>query len=209
MGVVDPTLAARTAIVAACARLAARGHIVAAEGNASVRLDGEALLVTPAGRRKDELRPGDLVVVGLEPDPARDSATTPRPTSDLAVHRAIYRACPDVRAVVHAHPSAALTLTLAGEAPDPAVLPETAVLLPDLPVVPFAPPGSPELAGLVAATLRAAAPDRPRRALLLERHGIVAVGATIEEAVDRLELAELLCRVWRDVRLLGRRPERP
>lgn len=205
----DPTLAARTAVVDACARLAARGLIVAAEGNASVRLAERTLLVTPSGRRKDELRPGDLVLVGLEPDPAAEAAVLPRPTSDLAIHRAIYRARPDVRAVVHAHPPAALALTLAGEAPDPAVLPETALLLPDVPVVPFAPPGSPDLAERIEATLRAAAPDRPRHALLLERHGVVALGATIEEAVDRLELAELLCRVWRDARLLGARPSRP
>jgi L-fuculose-phosphate aldolase len=206
---VDPTLAARTAVVAACARLAARGLIVAAEGNASVRLDEQTLLVTPTGRRKDELRPGDLVLVGLEADPAADAAAVPRPTSDLAIHRAIYRARPDAGAVVHAHPPAALALTLAGEAPDPAVLPETALLLPDVPIVPFAPPGSRELAERIAATLGAAAPDRPRHALLLERHGIVALGATVEEAVDRLELAELLCRVWRDARLLGLRPTRP
>lgn len=206
-GPVDPTLAARAAIVAACARLAARGLVVAAEGNASVRLDEQTLLVTPSGRRKDELRPADLVVVGLASDPARDTAVTPRPTSDLAVHRAIYRACPDVGAIVHAHPPAALSLTLAGERPDPAVLPETALLLPNVPLVPFAPPGSPELAERIAAAFRAGS-ERPVRAVLLERHGIVAVGGSIEEAVDRLELADLLCRVWRDARLLGWQPGR-
>ncbi|HWP62835.1 MAG TPA: class II aldolase/adducin family protein [Candidatus Binatia bacterium] len=204
----DPTLAARTALVAACARLAAHGLIVATEGNASVRLDGTDILVTPAGRRKDALGPADLVVVGLVPDPARDAAVRPRPTSDLAVHRAIYRACPDVRAVVHAHPPAALALTLAGEAPDPSLLPETATLLGALPVVPFAPPGSDELAERIATTLAGASSERPARAVLLERHGVVAVGASVEDALDRLELADLLCRVWRDARLLGWRPDR-
>lgn len=202
----DPSLAARAAIVAACARLAARGLIVAAEGNASYRLDGETLLVTPGGRRKDELGPADLVVVGLAPDPALEAALDPQPTSDLAIHRAIYEARPEVRAIVHAHPPAALALTLAGEVPDPAVLPETALLMPDLPLVPFAPPGSAELAERIAATLRGASSARPIRALLLERHGVIAVGESVEQAVDRLELAELLCRVWRDARLLGWRP---
>ncbi|GIW20012.1 MAG: aldolase [Chloroflexota bacterium] len=204
----DPTLAARTALVAACARLAARGLIVATEGNASVRLAGTDILVTPAGRRKDTLGPADLVVVGLVPDPARDAAVRPRPTSDLAVHRAIYRACPDVRAVVHAHPPAALALTLAGEAPDPSLLPETAALLGALPVVPFAPPGSDELAERIATTLAGASSEQPARAVLLERHGVVALGASVEDALDRLELADLLCRVWRDARLLGWRSDR-
>ncbi len=204
----DDTLAPRTALVAGCARLAARGLIVAAEGNASVRLDEATILVTPAGRRKDELGPGDLVVVGLVSEPAREAILDPRPTSDLAIHRAIYRTCPEVRAIVHAHPPAALALTLAGEVPEPAALPETAALLASLPLVPFAPPGSDELAERVATTLADGAPGPSARAVLLERHGILAIGASVEEAVDRLELADLLCRVWRDARLLGWRPGR-
>jgi len=63
------------------------------------------------------------------------------------------------------------------------------------------PPCSPELAGAVADTL--ADPTEPRAtAVLLERHGAVAVGATVDGAVDLLELVDLLCRVWRDARLL-------
>jgi L-fuculose-phosphate aldolase len=190
------------AIVAAGRRLGARGLIVAAEGNLSVRLDDRSLLVTPSGRRKDELHADDLVRVGAAPGGPIEGPN--RPTSDLAIHRAIYAARPDVRAIVHAHLPASLALTLAGERPDPAVLPETALLLPRLPVVAFGEPGSDELAGRVAAALVDGEP-RPD-AVLLERHGAVAIGAELGSAMDRIELAELLCRVWRDARSLGFRP---
>ena len=198
----------RRAVVAAGRRLRASGLIAAGEGNISVRL-GEQLLITPTGRRKDELSPSDLVVVSARAgSPASSRPPGLRPSSDLAIHRAIHGARPDVLAVVHAHLPAAMSLTLAGVVPDPGVLPETALLLPRLPFVPFAPAGSDELARAIAAALVAGPPPLPGAALL-ERHGAVAVGdgagdaeAALAQAVDRLELVEVLCRTWRDALLL-------
>jgi ribulose-5-phosphate 4-epimerase/fuculose-1-phosphate aldolase len=199
----DATRPLRAAIVAAGRRLGARGLVSAGEGNLSIRL-GEELLVTPSGRRKDELRRRDLLVVPLRgPDPAPSAAPPLRPSSDLAIHRAVYAARPDVLAVVHAHLPAAMALTLAGEVPDPAVLPETALLLPRVPYVPFAAAGSDELAAAIATAL-AEGPEPLSGAALLERHGAVAVGSqadgigSLDQAVNRLELLEVLCRTWRD-----------
>ncbi len=200
----------RDAMIAAGARLGDRGLVVAAEGNLSVRIGTDELLITPTGRRKDNLRPADLLVVPLEP--LGDAAAAgPRPSSDVAIHRAIYRARPDVCAVVHAHLPAAMALTVAGERPDPELLPETALLLPRLPFVPFAAMGSGELAGLVAAALAAGEPLPG--AVVLERHGAVAVGSgtgdaeqaaglALALALDRIELVDVLCRVTRDALLL-------
>jgi L-fuculose-phosphate aldolase len=196
----------REALVAAGARLGARGLIAAGEGNASIRLDEGRLLITPSGRRKDELSPAHLVVVSARGVGTEAAGTGPRPSSDVAIHHAIYAARPDVGAIVHAHIPAAMALTVAGEAPDPAALPETALFLPRLPVVPLAAPGSDELAAAIAAVLSAGAP-KPG-AVLLERHGAVAVGdgedreAAVAQAVDRIELIDVLCRVWRDALLI-------
>jgi L-fuculose-phosphate aldolase len=206
--VADDRAALRAALVAAGRRLGARGLIAAGEGNLSVRLGGH-LLITPSGRRKDELAPQDVVVVPLAAGPAAAGASGagPRPSSDVAIHRAVYAARPDVTAVAHAHLPAAMALTLAGEVPDPAVLPETALLLPRVPFVPFAAAGSDELAAAVAAAV--SAPPEPLAGVaLLERHGAVAVGAArereaaVDEAVNRLELLEVLCRTWRDALLV-------
>ncbi|HEX7195536.1 MAG TPA: class II aldolase/adducin family protein, partial [Candidatus Limnocylindria bacterium] len=90
---------------------------------------------------------------------------------------------------------------LAGEIPDPAVLPETALLLPRLPFVPFGEMGSTDLAGRIAAALTDG-PEPLPDATILERHGAVAVGPDLIAAVDRLELIEVLCRTWRDALLL-------
>jgi L-fuculose-phosphate aldolase len=194
----------REALVAAGRRLGARGLISAGEGNVSVRLGDGSLLITPSGRRKDELGPEDNVVMPLDASKPDDRASVrddPKPSSDIAIHRAIYAARPDVAAVVHAHLPAAMALTLAGEVPDPGALPETALLLPRLPFVPFAAPGSEELAARIAAALTDGPAPLPG-AVLLERHGAVAVGTSVEHAVDRLELIEVLCGAWRDALLI-------
>ena len=193
---------ASVAIIAAGRRLGARGLISAGEGNLSIRLDADRLLVTPTGRRKDELGTDELVVVRIghaERDARSISGLAP--SSDLAIHLAVHAARPDIAAVAHAHLPASMGLTLAGEYPDPASLPETAELLPRLPFVAFGEMGSVELAGRIAGRL-AEGPEPLPGAALLERHGAVAVGPDLETAVDRLELIEVLCRTWRDALLL-------
>jgi L-fuculose-phosphate aldolase len=193
---------ASAAIIDAGRRLGARGLISAGEGNLSVRLDAERLLVTPTGRHKDELEPGDLVIVRMDhPGSEARSTSGPGPSSDLRIHLAAYAARPDIGAVVHAHLPASIALTLAGEVPDPAVLPETAFHLPRLPFVPFAEMGSAELAERIAVAL-SGGPEPLPGAVVLERHGAVAVGPDVTTAVDRLELVEVLCRASRDALLI-------
>ena len=211
--------ALREPICAAGRRLGSRGLIVAAEGNLSVRMPKGVLLMTPTGRRKDELRPDELLAVALDQSGAAvidaPAGSGSAPSSDIAIHRAVYAARPDVVAVVHAHVAAAMALTLAGKAPDPTALPETAHHLPVLPLVPFEAMGSEALAARVAAALTPADGPLPG-AVLLERHGALAVGtagtgagvdaddleAALTQAVDRLELVDVLCRTWRDAILL-------
>ena len=194
--------AATTAIIDGGRRLAARGLIAATEGNLSVRLDAERLLLSPTGTRKDELARNDLVTVRIGHDErAAHSPSGRLATSDLAIHLAVHAARPDIGAVVHAHPPASMALTLAGEIPDPAALPEMAVHLPRLPYVPFAPMGSPELADRIAAALSEGAKPLAG-AVLLEGHGAVAVGPDVATAVDRLDVLEVLCRVWGDALLI-------
>jgi L-fuculose-phosphate aldolase len=204
MRAMDALTSATDALIVAGRRLGARGLISAGEGNLSIRLDGDRLLVTPTGRRKDELAPDDLIVVRLGHDGPFESRSGYRPSSDLAIHLAVHAARPELGAVVHAHLPASMALTLAGEVPDPSALPETAYHLPRLPYLPFGEMGSQELADRIAAAVRddPGGSERPPSAVLLERHGAVAVGRDPEEAVNRLELVEVLCRTWRDALLV-------
>jgi L-fuculose-phosphate aldolase len=94
-----------------------------------------------------------------------------------------------------------MALTLAGEIPDPTLLPETALFIPRLPFLRYGTPGSDELAARIADVL--CEPPQPfADVVVLERHGAVAVGLDLETAVDRLELVEVLCVAWRDSLLI-------
>jgi L-fuculose-phosphate aldolase len=189
-------------VLAAGRRLGTRGLIAAAEGNLSVRLDPDRILVTPTGRRKDELKAADLVVVRPEhAEREARSASGLGPTSDLAIHLALYAARPDIEAVAHAHLPSSMALTLAEERPDPQDLPETALFIPRMPFVPFEAMGSDELAARIVAALTES-PEPFATVALLERHGAVAVGPDPATTVDRLDLVEVLCRATAEALLL-------
>lgn len=196
--------AAAIALVAAGHRMGARRLIAGCDGNLSTRLGPHALAITPAGRRKDELQPGDILAVSLDPDDGPPDAVAPRPSTDIAVHRAVYAARPETRAVAHAHPPAVLACLLAGLLPDPAVLPEAGMVLGGVAYVPALAFGSAALASATADALL----DPAVGAVLLDRHGALTVGRTIEEALDRLEVVELLCATWHAAWLAGGDPRR-
>ena len=196
--------AAAVAIAAAGRRLGTRRLVNGTDGNISVRLGPFALAVTPSGRRKDELAPGDILAVALDAsdEPAGDIRR--RPSSEIAVHRAAYAARPDAAAIAHAHPPAVLGCLLAGLRPDAAVLPEARTVLGRVAYVPALPFGGPALAAAVAVALR----DPDVGAVLLDRHGALTVGRSLDEAIDRLEVLDLLCSAWQAAWLAGGDPRR-
>lgn len=165
-------------------RLAWRqGCMAASDGNLSCRLDQERLLVTPSGCCKGELKPQDLLEVDLE---GKVLAGQGRPSSELGLHLEAYQAQPQTGAVVHAHPPLATALTLAGVPLSCQALPELLIYLDEVPTVPYATPGTPELA-------RAAAPYLARhRAVLLAQHGSLTLGPDLASAwllTEKLEHA--------------------
>ncbi len=165
-------------------RLEAKGLIVAAEGNLSVRLGGHAFLVTPSGVPKGALRPQDLLVVDRH-----GRCTTGRPTSEWPMHRALYEARPDIGAVCHAHPPWATAFSVAGRDLDGGILTETEAMLPRVPLAARAMPGTEEVPASVAPWIR------QHDAVLLGSHGVVAVGQDPEAAFARLETVERLAQV--------------
>jgi len=191
------TRRAARALVAAGRRLQAGGLAAAAEGNLSLRLEPDRLLITPAGARKGELRVRDLVTVrfeGMEWEVAR-AAPGRRPSSEIGLHLALYRRT-GITAVVHVHPPHATAFAAAGRSLDPAALAEQALILGEIPLLGFAPPGTPAVAALVTGL----PPDN--RAFLLAGHGAVTVGRDLEEAVLRMEALEACARISLLARLL-------
>ncbi len=190
-----PERALRAAVVETCRRLHARDLIGAAEGNVSVRLGRGRFLVTPSGANKGDLAPADLVVVDATGAVLRGRG---RPSTEVRMHLAAYAARPDALAAVHAHPITAVALTVAGVPPPDDLVPEAAVTLGRIALARFATPGTAE----VAASLAPLLPSHD--VFLLERHGALALGRTLDEAFDRMETLERVARVALAARAAGR-----
>src|SRR5580704_8466478 len=103
-----------------------QGFVVASEGNLSVRLDADRVLVTPAGACKGRLLPHELIITDLEGTVVAGSG---QPSSELQMHLLFYRLRPLVRAVCHAHPPTATGFAVAGRALEEAILPEVVSVL--------------------------------------------------------------------------------
>ncbi len=186
----------RAELVAVGAALERQGLVRGGEGNLSCRLDGGWMVLTPRGVRKGRLMPSALLRVSLhEPLP-------PAASSEVALHLEVYRRVPDAGAIVHAHPPAVLALSLGwpdNPAPNVGLLPEGEAVLGAVGLVPALAPGSAELAVAAAATLV----STPVAVML--NHGAVATGLTPLQALERLELVELLARL--ELARRGRDPE--
>ncbi len=170
----------RAELVAAGAALARLGLIRGREGNLSCRIGDDALLLTPRGADKGRLVAAELVLCRLGDAPPAEAST------EAPAHFAVYRACPGVRALVHAHPPSVLALAALGRLPEPNALEEGLALVPRIVRVGPAPPGSPELAAACAdALLRAPA-------AVLARHGVLCAGDDVWQALERAETLELL-----------------
>ena len=186
--------AARAAVVRVCRRLWERGLIAGPDGNVSVRLGPDRLLVTPSGGAKVDVAEDDLLEVDLT---GRVLAGAGRASSELAMHLAIYRARPGVGAVVHAHPPTATGFAVAGETLPDGVLPELICQMGAVALVPYFTPGTPAAATALAPYLSG------HEAFLLANHGATTVGATLDEAHRRMESLEHAARILLAARRLG------
>jgi L-fuculose-phosphate aldolase len=177
--------AARAEIVSACQELVQAGLVVGTAGNVSVR-DGDLVAVTPSGVRYAALTP-ELVGVHQLDGTAVEAPLAP--TSELPLHLAVYRARPEVGAVVHTHPPAATALSaLVDEVP--AVHYYTALFGGGVRVARYAAYGTDELAGHVVRALAG------RTGCLMASHGAVTVGPDLAAALDKSLYLEWLCDVY-------------
>jgi len=155
-----------------CIRMLERSDIIDYNGHASARLDGNRMLINIGSCQRSSLAVADICTIDMEGNVLEGNG---KPPLEFHLHAGIYRARPDVKAVVHAHPKWSTFLTMVGESYQP-VYAQGSLVYP-MPVL-----DSPNsinntvMADRLAATLG----DRP--AAMMKSHGAVTVGKTIVEA---------------------------
>ncbi|MFW6098143.1 MAG: class II aldolase/adducin family protein [Chloroflexota bacterium] len=158
-------------------------------GNISARLDDGRILITPSGLALDDTTPENIVCVHLQTG-EWEAAEPYIPSKETGFHSEIYAARPDVGAIVHCH--APYATSYAVRRMDIPYVTDAAFKQPPVVHVPYAPSGTQELAQNVGQAARSRADFR---VMLLDEHGVIAVGADLMEAFLFADLAEEIAQI--------------
>ena len=164
-----------------------KGFVAANDGNISVRAADGGIWITPTGLSKGELTRDKLLKIS--PDGSIMEGFT-RPSSESAMHLRLYAENSGINAVVHTHASHATAFAIAGIPLNVPCYPEALVLLGEVPVAPYAQPGTQEVPDSVAPYAKT------HRALLLEKHGALSWGNDLTEAWYRMESLENYAKIY-------------
>ena len=171
----------RTDICEIGRRLYARGYTASNDGNISVRLGPDRLLMTPTSVCKGFMTVDMMCITDLD---GKKVAGERHPSSEMQMHLEVYRRRPDVQAVVHAHPPVATAFAVAGIPLDRAVLAEVVTTLGSVPIAEYATPSTKELPEAVRKYVKA------HDGMLLANHGALTLGADLFSAYYKMETIE-------------------
>jgi L-fuculose-phosphate aldolase len=163
-------------------------------GNLSIREDNGDLWITPARMDKGALGRNDIVRV--RSDGKVEGAR--RPSSELPIHQEIRRRRPELGGIVHAHPTALVAFSLVHQVPDTRLFHQARSVCGEAGFAPYELPGSAALGERVAETF-----ERGYDCVILENHGVVTAGESLQQAFRRFETLEFTAKTIIKARLAG------
>ncbi len=173
-------LALKQEIVMICRMMHQKNLIAGMDGNISVKW-GHHLLTTSSGVNKGFLEMDQILTVDWE---GRVLQGEGQPTSEMAMHLAVYRLRSEVTAVIHAHPPLITAFSIAGVTLEEFILPEVVMSLGLVPTAAYATPTTPEVPESIQGLIER------YDALILERHGALTVGQNLMDAYNKMEKLE-------------------
>ncbi|MGC4115781.1 MAG: class II aldolase/adducin family protein [Myxococcales bacterium] len=176
-------------------KLHAMGWVANHDGNLSIRVSGDRLLITATGISKADIDDPALLITDLE---GKVLEGRKKAFSELELHIAAYKVRDDVGAVLHAHPPYATAMGVAGASLEVCVLPEFLVSLgAGVPTAPLAVPKSPESRKAVTEL------SAKTNAMLLAGNGVLTLGDDLNQAYLRMELVEHYAKIVTLARQMG------
>lgn len=174
-----------------------RGYVASNDGNISVRVAENRLLITPSGVSKGRMTPQMLVLCALDGTVASEDTSGRHPSSEIKMHLKVYAERPDVGAVVHAHPVYATAFAICRHELSEAFLPELILNFGKIPVAPFAMLSTDEVPQSIEPYVH------DYNGLLLANHGALAWGKDAWAAFDLMETIEHSAKIYKAVLEMG------
>lgn len=189
----------RLAIIEAGRICYSSGLMHANIGNISMRFGSERVVITPSKLCKGRMEAEDLLIIDLDGVIIKaDSIRNRKYSSEAPLHLEVYRQRPDIRAVIHAHPSNATALTVAGIPFPIDILPEVLEELGPVPTTRFTLPNSFDDADAIREYVK------DHNAILIRNHGAVTFGVDLEDALNHLEQIENVAKTVITAQILGK-----
>jgi len=164
------------------------------DGNLSVRLDDDRILITPSGVAKGRLSAENIVTVDINGKKLQGSLN---PSSEIAMHTFVFQNRDDINACVHSHAPYATSFAVAGIEITEDILPEVVLFIGGIPLTEYAPPGTDAVPKSLEPHIE------KNNAFLLRNHGLLTIGKSIEEAYNRHEIVEHYAHIIHLARQLG------
>lgn len=184
----------KEALAGICHMLYQRNLVTACDGNISSKVSKDHILLTPSGMNKGLLLKEDIIVLDLSGNTVEGNG---RASKEYPMHQLIYQMRPDVKAVIHTHPVFATAFALAGKNIPDNYLIETTMMLPDIALAEYAPPGTQALAEAIR-------PHVPvSNVVLLKNHGALTYGKDLTDAYNKMEVLESIAKTIIMSKILG------
>lgn len=175
-------------------RIWTRGFCAGNEGNHSFRIGRNRFLCTPTGMSKGFLHPDDICTVDGE---GKQVAGKRKRTSEFLMHAAIFKARPDVNAVIHSHPPHATAFAVAGVELPTCIHPEAEVFLGPVRTARYVTPGDRRLGESILPYVKES------NTILMGNHGVVCFDVDLEQAYHKLEIVDAYARILLLAKHLG------
>lgn len=171
------------------------GMTTTSGGNISIIDENEIIWITPSGIDKGSLTEKDIISI----DKNGTIYGPHKPSSEFSFHKAIYKARPDIKAIIHAHPPALVSFSIIRQVPNTNIMSSVKKVCGPVGYAPYGLPGSDELGDKIAAEFA----GNDHLSVIMENHGIVVGGKDMPDVLSRLETLEHAAQVNINAKRIG------
>ncbi len=175
-------------------RMYERGFVASNDGNLSVRLSENEIMITPSGVSKGFMSPSDMLILDMD---GKVLSGNLKPSSELKMHLMAYKCRPDISGVCHAHPQKATAFAVARKICDKISLPEVIFSIGKVALTEYATPSTNEVPESIKDVIKTS------DAILLSNHGALTVGENLYDAYYKMETLEHFAGIILYAQLLG------